>query len=123
MTHAEPLNSGMTISQTGIPLFWKQKLLTKSYIHSVLARCHFDTAQLSHTYVATFKFFSHVGDDDTSLEVALVPHARGQRSSIASLQSQESDVRVGHGTGDGAVFTCTHQDDVHHGTLEGILRV
>lgn len=98
-------------------------LLTKSYIHSVLSRRHFDSTELSHTHITALVFLSHIADDDASLEVAVVTHTEGQRSSVTSLQSEEGDLRVGHKTGDGAVLTCSHQNDVHHGALEGILGV
>lgn len=133
MTHAEQLNTGMKpFYQHELKSFRNKNInclcpsslsLTKSYIHSVLARHHFDFTKPSHTYVTALIFLFHVDDVDASLKVAVVTHTRGQRLSIAGLQSQEGDPGVGHKTGDGAVLTCTHQDDVHHGALEGILRV
>lgn len=98
-------------------------LLTKSYIHSVLTRCHFFSTKLPDAHITALVFLPHVADDDASPEVAAVAHTRGQRSPVACLQRQEGDLRVSHEAGDGAVFTLAYQDVVHHGALEDALRV
>lgn len=81
------------------------------------------STELPHTYVTALIFLSHVADDDTSLRVAVVTHTEGQRSPVTGLQSQESNLRVSHKTGDGAVLTCTHKNEVHDGAQEGTLGV
>lgn len=97
--------------------------LTESHVHSVLARGHPGSTELSHADVTALVHLSGIVNNDATLEVAVVTHAGGQRSSVAGLQSQVGDLGVGHKTGDGAVLTCTHQDGVHHGALEGVLGV
>lgn len=123
-THLTPIQ--LKIRKVDIPWIFPlahPTSLTLSHIHGVLAGVHYVTSKLPHTYVTALKLLPGIADDDTSLGVATVTHAGGQRSSIAGLQSQKGDLGVGDQTGDGAVLTCPDQDAIHHGVLEGILGV
>ncbi len=79
--------------------------LTKSYIHSVLARRHIGSTELSHTDVTALIVLPHIVDDDASLMTAAVAHTGGQRSPITGLQSHLGELGVSHKTGDGTVLS------------------
>lgn len=110
----------LTVLPTGNMTF---PALTQSNIHSVLDWSERESVQLPHTNITALIFLPSITDDDALLQVAAVAQTRGQRLLVTRLQSHVPDLGVGHETRDGAVLACSHQDAIHHGALERIVRV